>query len=167
MFDNPPGCYMYKQGNFVAKQGGFPDDVLADLDNTVGVFPCPARRRATSRCSAAVTSPASSARTTSPPRSCVKFLAVQGQRDRRHAETGALHLAAHGLRHVSLYPNETLRRRSPRSPTASTEFLFDGSDQMPGEVGAGTFWKEMTAWISGQEDLDTALNNIDDQLAAS
>ena len=45
--------------------------------------------------------------------------------------------------------------------TDATTFLFDGSDQMPGEVGAGTFWKDMTAWISGQEDLDTALKNID------
>ncbi len=49
----------------------------------------------------------------------------------------------------------------------STGFLFDGSDQMPGEVGAGTFWKDMTAWISGQEDLDTALKNIDDSWPSS
>ena len=48
----------------------------------------------------------------------------------------------------------------------STGFLFDGSDQMPGEVGAGTFWKDMTAWISGQEDLDTALTNIDESWPA-
>ena len=27
---------------------------------------------------------------------------------------------------------------------AASIFLFDGSDQMPGEVGAGTFWKDMT-----------------------
>ena len=40
-------------------------------------------------------------------------------------------------------------------------FRFDGSDQMPGEVGAGSFWKEMTAWISGQQDLDATLKNID------
>ena len=29
-------------------------------------------------------------------------------------------------------------------------FRFDGSDQMPGEVGSGSFWKEMTAWITGE-----------------
>ena len=29
-------------------------------------------------------------------------------------------------------------------------FRFDGSDLMPGAVGAGSFWKEMTAWITGQ-----------------
>ena len=47
----------------------------------------------------------------------------------------------------------------------STAFLFDGSDQMPGEVGAGTFWQEMTAWISGQQDLDTTLPEHRRQLA--
>ena len=49
----------------------------------------------------------------------------------------------------------------------STAFLFDGSDQMPGEVGAGTFWKEMTAWIADQQDLDTTLKNIDASWPAS
>ena len=29
-------------------------------------------------------------------------------------------------------------------------FRFDGSDQMPGAVGAGSFWKEMVSWITGQ-----------------
>lgn len=43
----------------------------------------------------------------------------------------------------------------------ATSVRFDGSDLMPGEVGAGSFWKEMTAWASGSEDLDTALKNID------
>ncbi len=36
---------------------------------------------------------------------------------------------------------------------------------MPAEVGTGSFWKEMTAWISGQEDINTALKNIDSELA--
>jgi len=38
---------------------------------------------------------------------------------------------------------------------------FDASDAMPGAVGAGTFWKEMTNFVAGSEDLKTALANID------
>lgn len=34
-------------------------------------------------------------------------------------------------------------------------FRFDGSDQMPGAVGAGTFWKGMTDWITGKSTTDT------------
>jgi len=30
-----------------------------------------------------------------------------------------------------------------------TTFRFDGSDLMPGAVGAGTFWKGMVAWVNG------------------
>ena len=33
-------------------------------------------------------------------------------------------------------------------------FRFDGSDLMPAAVGAGSFWKEMTAWITGQSTQD-------------
>jgi alpha-glucoside transport system substrate-binding protein len=39
-------------------------------------------------------------------------------------------------------------------------FRFDGSDQMPGAVGAGSFWKEMTAWITGKSTKD-ALDSIE------
>jgi alpha-glucoside transport system substrate-binding protein len=41
-----------------------------------------------------------------------------------------------------------------------TVFRFDGSDQMPAAVGAGSFWKQMTAWITGQ-DTATTLRNIE------
>lgn len=40
------------------------------------------------------------------------------------------------------------------------QFRFDGSDQMPGAVGAGTFWKGMVDWITGKSDADT-LNYIE------
>lgn len=37
----------------------------------------------------------------------------------------------------------------------SATFRFDGSDLMPGAVGAGTFWKGMVNWITGQDDKAT------------
>ncbi|MDC7222215.1 MAG: ABC transporter substrate-binding protein [Spirochaetales bacterium] len=43
----------------------------------------------------------------------------------------------------------------------ATSVRFDGSDLMPGAVGAGTFWKEMTAYVSGAKSLDEALKAID------
>jgi alpha-glucoside transport system substrate-binding protein len=43
----------------------------------------------------------------------------------------------------------------------ATTWLFDGSDTMPATVGTGSFWREMTAWINGNESLDDALKNID------
>jgi alpha-glucoside transport system substrate-binding protein len=39
-------------------------------------------------------------------------------------------------------------------------FRFDGSDLMPAEVGANSFWKQMVAWITGQDTKKT-LDNIE------
>ena len=38
---------------------------------------------------------------------------------------------------------------------------FDGSDAMPAAVGTGTFWSEMVKLVSGSQDIDTTLNNIE------
>ena len=43
----------------------------------------------------------------------------------------------------------------------ATSFRFDGSDLMPGEVGAGSFWEHITSYVAGSEDLDTAMQAID------
>jgi len=42
---------------------------------------------------------------------------------------------------------------------AST-FRFDASDLMPGAVGAGTFWTEMTAWFAEGKDSQAVLDAI-------
>jgi alpha-glucoside transport system substrate-binding protein len=43
----------------------------------------------------------------------------------------------------------------------ATVVRFDGSDLMPGAVGAGSFWKGLTDYFSGSADLDTVLKEID------
>jgi alpha-glucoside transport system substrate-binding protein len=43
----------------------------------------------------------------------------------------------------------------------ATSLRFDASDLMPGEVGAGSFWRGMTDYVAGTVDLDTALTEID------
>jgi alpha-glucoside transport system substrate-binding protein len=45
---------------------------------------------------------------------------------------------------------------------AADSVRFDASDLMPGEVGAGSFWKGMTDYVSGASDLDTVLKEIDE-----
>ncbi|MGI9015656.1 MAG: ABC transporter substrate-binding protein [Euzebya sp.] len=64
----------------------------------------------------------------------------------------------------SLYPTESARTSGELLASADS-FRFDGSDLMPTDVGAssadGSFWNEMTAWITGQTELDAALQAID------
>ena len=38
---------------------------------------------------------------------------------------------------------------------------FDASDQMPAEVGSGTFWTDGTAFVNGDEDAQAAADNIE------
>jgi len=39
---------------------------------------------------------------------------------------------------------------------------FDGSDSMPSEVGAGSFWREGTDWVLGTNTLDEFLDNVEE-----
>jgi len=57
------------------------------------------------------------------------------------------------------YTSDVERKMAEFVKNASA-IRFDGSDLMPGEVGAGTFWKGMTDYVSGTIDLDKALAEI-------
>ena len=61
---------------------------------------------------------------------------------------------------VSGYDSE-MSRKFATIQNEATVWRFDGSDQMPGEVGTGSFWREMVSWISGQQDAKTTLDNIE------
>ena len=158
MFDAKPGCWMYNQGSFIT--GFFPEEILADLDANVGVMGFPPAEAGGENPVigggdlAMLLSDSENAKTVMevPRRRPTSATTQRGTSSfiSPHTDFDALAL-----------PERDDPQLSPRSPTESTAFLFDGSDQMPGEVGAGTFWQDMTAWISGQEDLDTALRNID------
>ncbi|MDB5053515.1 MAG: extracellular solute-binding protein family 1 [Bacilli bacterium] len=57
------------------------------------------------------------------------------------------------------YTNDVDRKIAKAVQGAKT-LRFDGSDLMPGVVGAGSFWKGMTDYVSGTVDLDGATKEI-------
>jgi alpha-glucoside transport system substrate-binding protein len=57
------------------------------------------------------------------------------------------------------YTNDADRKYQEILLNAST-FRFDGSDLMPGAVGAGTFWEGMVNWVSG-DNLQSVLTDIE------
>jgi alpha-glucoside transport system substrate-binding protein len=67
----------------------------------------------------------------------------------------------------SAYGDESLATQG--EIVADADFArFDGSDMMPGAVGAGTFWTEMVNYIARDgEDLDSALTAIDSSWPAN
>jgi len=69
-------------------------------------------------------------------------------------------ISPHNDSSLDWYTNDIDRRVAQAILDAET-VRFDASDLMPGVVGAGSFWKAMTDYISGSVDLDTALQEID------
>lgn len=55
-------------------------------------------------------------------------------------------------------PIDQLAAEQFQDPEAT--FRFDASDLMPGEVGSGSFWREMTAWIAEDKDDAAVLEAI-------
>ncbi|MFB9378636.1 ABC transporter substrate-binding protein [Kineococcus gynurae] len=163
MFNTPPACYMYRQGNFVARSGGFPDEVLANLDSTVGVFPMPGLTEADKP----VLGGGDLASVFNDSEDVDKIMNYMASADfgQDWAKDNGF-ISPRTDFDQSLYPND-LTRQMAGFAYDSTSFVFDGSDQMPGEVGSGTFWKEMTAWISGSESEQQALDNIEASWPAS
>ena len=161
MFDPKPGCMLYKQGSFIT-------DVLPEeragqprLQRRRLLLPARARPAARSRSWVAATWPSCS-RTTPAPATVMKLLCRQEHRREGHG--GRASCRPHKDFDVSLYKG-AIAQQIAKITYASSIFLFDGSDQMPGAVGAGTFWKDMTAWISGQETLDHGTEEHRRQLA--
>ena len=53
------------------------------------------------------------------------------------------------------YANEQLKKQGEILVNAST-FRFDGSDLMPGKIGAGAFWTGMVDLVGGKSAQDVA-----------
>lgn len=162
MFEEEPGCWMLKQGTFIT--GFFPDDVQANLDEEVGVFGFPPAEPGSEKY---VVGGGDLATMLSDDENTQEVMRMLAESDigTEAAKTGS-YISPHADFDPSAYPNEIIRT-AYTSATEAAAFLFDGSDQMPGEVGAGTFWSEMTSWVSGDTDLGTALQNIDESWPAS
>ena len=163
MFDPKPGCMLYKQGSFITTF--FPKDVQANLERRTSASSTSRlpRRAARSRSSAAATWPCCCSNTAGA-REVMKLLA---DKSIGVPAMGTSFLSPHKDFDITAVQGRSSPSRSPTITYASSIFLFDGSDQMPGAVGAGTFWKDMTSWISGQESLDQALTNIDNSWPSS
>ena len=157
---DPPGCYMARQGNFII--GFWPTEVQQAAQDYVETFLLP---------------PYEGGFDGQPVLGGGDLAAAFNDDENTKtvlealytSEFGAVWAGSEGSEFLSPYPDfdgsaysNELTAEIAGLITEADAFRFDGSDQMPGQVGAGTFWTEMTAWVSGQTDLDTALQNIED-----
>ena len=156
MFVEPPKCWLHKQGNFITSF--FPKDrdlkpgVDYDFFYLPGIDPAYGKP-------ALVGGDIWSMFNDRPEVRAVMTWFTRGEHLKTWLASGGT-ISPHKDAQLEWYGND-IDRGVAKILADATSVRFDGSDLMPGEVGAGTFWKEMTAWVSGSEDLDTALSNID------
>jgi alpha-glucoside transport system substrate-binding protein len=88
------------------------------------------------------------------------YLASPAYADARNKAAKGGFISPNSEADQSLY-SEDLDRTLSKLLVESPTVRFDGSDNMPSEVGSGTFWKEGTNWVLGSEDLKTFLDNVE------
>ncbi len=164
MWDPKPGCMLLKQGNFIVSKDFMPSEVVADVDANIGVFGFPPAEAGGENPTLGGGDMATLLSDSDSAKEVMKILA--GKEIGKDAAPSSSYLSPHTGFDMTLYPSD-LTRSIADVAYQTDEFLYDGSDSMPGAVGAGTFWKDMTAWITEDEDLDTALKNIDESWPTS
>lgn len=154
MFEDPPKCWMHKQGNFIT--GFFPEGAEADKD--YGFFYLPGIDSAYGKPFLVAGDIMAMFNDRPEVRALMEYFTTPQSAQGWLQNGGAL--AAHQTATPEMYGVD-LEKGIATLVNEATSFRFDGSDLMPGEVGAGSFWKGMTDWVSGSADLDTVLAEID------
>jgi len=154
MFEDPPKCWLHKQGNFIT--GFFPEDAEAFVD--YDFFYLPPIDEEYGKPFLVAGDIMAMFNDRPEVRALMEYFTVPESAG-GWLETGGA-LAAHQTATPDMY-GVPLEAGIAELVNSATSFRFDGSDLMPGEVGAGSFWKGMTDWVSGAADLDTVLAEID------
>jgi alpha-glucoside transport system substrate-binding protein len=154
LFDDPPSCFMHRQASFIPNF--FPEGAEVGVD--VDYFYLPPIDPQFGKPVLGSGNLISMGRDTPAVREVVKFL-ITGESVRAEVEAGNV-VAPHMDASLDWYPNDITRGYAEILQGADT-FRFDGSDLMPGEVGAGSFWTGVVDYVGG-EDLDSVLQTIDE-----
>lgn len=154
MFENPPKAWMHKQGNFITTF--FPENAVAGTD--YDFFYLPSVDPSLGRPVLVAGDIYAMFDDRPEVRMVMQYFATGASVEGWVKAGGAI--SPHKDSQLSWYSNDVDRKVAEVIQNA-TSVRFDGSDLMPGAVGAGSFWKEMTAYVSGAKTLDEALTAID------
>ena len=154
MFENPPKCWMHKQGNFITAFFPVGTQPFVDYD----VFYLPPVDEQYGKPFLVAGDLMSMFNDRPEVRALMEYFTTPQSAGGWLSDGGAL--AAQQTATPDMYGRELEAKLAELVANASS-FRFDGSDLMPGEVGAGTFWTGMVDYVSGSADLDTVLKDID------
>ena len=150
LFSSPPQCYMHRQASFIP--AFFPEDTVVGEDADFFYFPAYAGKDLGKPVLGAGTL---FAITNDSPgaRALIEFLKSPIAHEVWMAQQGFL--TPHKGVNADVYATDALRSMGGILLNATT-FRFDGSDLMPGGVGAGSFWTGMVDYTGGKSAADVA-----------
>ncbi len=150
LFSSPPQCYLHRQASFIP--AFFPEGTVVGQDADFFYFPAFASKDLGKPVLGAGTvwaitndSPGAEA--------LIEYL--------KTAEANEIWMARKGFLtpnlnvDTSVFSDPTLRKMNDILLNATT-FRFDGSDLMPGAIGAGAFWTGMVDYAGGKSAQDVA-----------
>ena len=156
LFAVPPACYMHHQASFIPSF--FPKEAELGVDADFFYFPASTEHDLGKPVLGAGTlavvtkdSPAAQA--------FIDFLMNPISNEVWMAQSGFLSTLK--AANVETYANDTLKGEGQILLNATT-FRFDGSDLMPGAIGAGSFWTGMVDFVGGK-----TAQQVGDEIQAS
>jgi alpha-glucoside transport system substrate-binding protein len=150
LFSSPPQCYMHRQASFIP--AFFPEGVETGADADFFYFPSYSEKELGNPVLGAGTLFAIT-KDSDATRAFVEFLKTPIAHEIWMAQQGFL--TPHKSVNTDAYGNSTLKKLGEILLGATT-FRFDGSDLMPGAIGAGAFWTGMVEYTGGKDAGDVA-----------
>ena len=155
LFTTPPQCYMHRQASFIPAFFPNKGEELTTGAADFFYFPAFAANKSLGKPVLGGGTLWTIAKDSKPTRALFKFLQAPVAHEIWMAQTGFL--TPHKGVNPNAYASDALRRQGEILATADT-FRFDASDLMPGAIGAGAFWREITAFTQGQDTRSTVDN---------
>ncbi len=156
LFAVPPSCYMHHQASFIPSF--FPEGTVLGEDADFFYFPAYAGKDLGKPVLGAGTL-ATITKDSPEAHAFIDFLQNPISNEIWMAQSGFLSTLKSA--NVDTYGNETLKKEGEILLEATT-FRFDGSDLMPGAIGAGSFWTGMVDFVGGKSAQD-----VGDEIQAS
>lgn len=152
LFDSPPQCYMHRQASFIP--AFFPEDTVVGEDADFFYFPAYAAKDLGSPVLGAGTL-ISILDDSDVARGFIEFLKTPIAHEIWMSIETQGFLTPHLGVNPEVYHSDTLRNQGEILRNATT-FRFDGSDLMPGAIGAGAFWTGMVDFAGGKSASEVA-----------
>ena len=150
LFTTPPKCYMHHQASFIPSF--FPEGTKMGEDADFFYFPTYASKPELGKPVLGAGTLFTITKDSKAARAFIDFLKLPLAHELWMADGGFLTPLKSA--NPAAYANDAARKQGDIMATAST-FRFDGSDLMPGKIGAGAFWTGMVDFVGGKSSADT------------